>query len=120
MKIDFDKVAEDYQNEQELTEEVKIWNYISVIFENIWYPFDNKRIVKDVNFRKQIYGNATQYTYKTNKNLQEGQILTIRTVDDRISRVLVVNPYLMTEEIKYPVDKIKPIEIVGEVRKDEN
>lgn len=109
-----------YENELEEKNEIKIWNYISVIFENDYYPFNDHRILENKDFRQQIYGDATQYTYKTDKILKEGQVLTIKTPRNMTHRVLVVNPYLMTEEIKYPVDKIKPIEIVGEVREDEN
>jgi len=100
------------QNASEDIEEVKIWNYISVIFENYQYKFSSPQIQENAKLRSLIYGNATQYTYKIDKEVKEGQILTIRTPGDRTARVLVVNPCMLREEIKYPIDKIKPIQII--------
>ena len=107
-------LKENNQNESESIEEVKIWNYISVIFENYQYKFSDPQIQQNAKLRALIYGNATQYTYKTDRDVKEGQILTIRTPGDRTARVLVVNPCMLKEEIKYPIDKIKPIQIIKE------
>lgn len=99
------------QNESEVNQEPKIWNYISVIFENKWYPFDDNKIVSDAKFRKEVYGDATKYTYKTDKFLREGQILTIES-NSGVTRVLVVNPSLLKESINFPIEKIKELPIL--------
>ena len=85
--------------------------YITVIFENRFYPFDNKMILENEDFRNSIYGNSTKYTYKTNRELRPGQVISIRT-GDRVSKVLVIQPYVSEDEINFPLDKIKPLDII--------
>ncbi len=100
-----------HENETELNEEPKIYNYINVVFENMYYPFSDSRIQNDPDFRRQIYGNARQYVYKTDKFLNRGQIISIKG-NTGPAKVLVVNPSLLKEDINFPVDKIKELPIL--------
>lgn len=100
-----------HENESELNNNSKIYNYISVIFENRYYPFDDDRILNDASFRNEIYGNATKYTYKTDKIFAMGQVLTIESLSGNC-RVLVVNPSLLKENINFPIDKVKELPLV--------
>lgn len=88
------------------------WNYISVIFENYHYPFNDSRIIEDKEFRNEIYSNATQYTYKTKNMYRAGQILTIDQKQQGYSRVLVINPIVLKENINYDLHKIKELPVV--------
>ncbi|MBQ2639206.1 MAG: hypothetical protein IJF92_00365 [Bacilli bacterium] len=108
-------VTENNENESELNEEPKIYNYISVIFENKWYPFDDPRILENADFRVEIYGNATKYTYKTDRFLKEGEVLKIKTKSG-VSRVLVIKPSLSVEELTFPKDKVKELPLLEDWR----
>lgn len=101
-----------HQNESGDNKNNKEWRYISVIFENYHYPFNDSRIVEDSKFRNEIYGNATQYTYKTQELYRVGQILTIDQKQNGYSRVLVVNPSVLKESITYDLKKIKELPVV--------
>ena len=98
------------ENMPELSNEPKIYNYISCIFENRFYPFDDPRILENTEFRNSIYGGSTKYTYKTDLDLKAGQVITIDTSHGP-SRVLVVNPSLLREEITFPFEKIKELPV---------
>lgn len=100
-----------HENETELNQEPKIYNYINVIFENMYYPFSDSRIQNDPDFRRQIYGNARQYVYRTDKFLNREQIISIKG-NTGPAKVLVVNPSLLKEDINFPVDKIKELPIL--------
>ncbi len=101
-----------HQNDSELNKNNEQWNYISVIFENVHYPFDYPKVLNDSSFRNEIYGRAIKYTYKVKDgkipNLVEGRILSINN-RDRISRVLVTNIGLKESDITFPIDKIKEL-----------
>lgn len=101
-----------HQNDSELNKNNEQWNYISVIFENTYYPFDCPRILEDSSFRKEVYGRAMKYTYKVQNqeipNLVEGRVLSINN-RDKVSRILVTNIGLKESDITFPIDKIKEL-----------
>ena len=101
-----------HQNDTELNKNNNQWNYISVIFENTYYPFDCNRILEDSSFRNEVYGRALKYTYKVKdgeiNNLVEGRVLSINN-RDKVSRVLVTNIGLKESDITFPIDKIKEL-----------
>lgn len=75
-----------------------------VIFENKYVPFDAP--IEDA---RRFYNKSNIYTYKTNKDYKKGQVVHI-IGPSGLNRVMIVNPMLKEEEIKFPIDKIKLLE----------
>ncbi len=90
------------------------FKYISVIFENTYYPFNHPKIQKSKRFRNDVYGKSTQYTYKIKEgqvqNLAEGRIIPI-IINHKVSRVLVTKTNLNESDISFPIDKIKELPV---------